>query len=63
MYRDLIKHGNYAQIDVNNPQQINGKYYTNIITDNVTLPDGSVVNAHEENAAIARKEVDNIRLS
>ena len=59
----LIKHGNYARIDVNNPKQINGQYYTNIITCNETLPDGSVVNVLEDNAETARKEVDNIRLS
>ena len=59
----LIEHGNYARIDVNNPQQINGKYYTNIITCNETLPDGSVVNVLEDNAETARKEVDSIRLS
>ena len=63
MAKRLIKHGNYARIDVNNPQQINGRYYTNIITCNETLPDGSVVNVLEDNAETARKEVDNIRLS
>lgn len=63
MAKRLIKHGNSARVDPKNPQQINGKYYTSIITDNKTLPDGSVVNVLEDNAETARKEVDNIRLS
>lgn len=63
MEKRLIKHGNSARVDLENPQQINGKYYTSIITDNKTLPDGSVVNVLEDNAETARKEVDNIRLS
>lgn len=63
MEKRLIKHGNYAKVDPKNPQQINGKYYTSVITCNKTLPDGSVVNVLEDNAELARKEVDNIRLS
>lgn len=63
MEKRLIKHGNSARVDPKHPQQINGKYYTNIITDNKTLPDGSVVNVLEDNAETARKEVDSIRLS
>ncbi|MDE6132136.1 MAG: hypothetical protein K2G04_01985 [Oscillospiraceae bacterium] len=63
MKKRLIKHGNFARVDPKNPQQINGKYYTSIITDNKTLSDGSVVNVLEDNAETARKEVDNIRLS
>lgn len=63
MEKHLIKHGNYAKVDPNNPGQINGKYYTSVITCNKTLPDGSVVNVLEDNAELARKEVDSIRLS
>ncbi len=63
MKKRLIKHGNFAKADGKHPKQINGKYYTNIITCNKTLPDGSVVNVSEENAEIAREEIDNIRLS
>ena len=63
MEKRLIKHGNNAMVDPEHPQQINGKYYTNIITCNKTLPDGSVVNVLEDNAEMAREEVDNIRLS
>ncbi|MBD5141942.1 MAG: hypothetical protein HDT25_11125 [Ruminococcus sp.] len=63
MEEKFIKHGNSARVDPKNPQQINGKYYTSIITDNKTLPDGSVVNVLEDNAETARKEVDSIRLS
>ena len=63
MSKDFIKHGNKARVDPNDPKQINGKYYTNIITCNKTLPDGSVVNVLEDNAEMAREEVDNIRLS
>lgn len=63
MKKRLIKHGNQARIDSQNPQQLNGKYYTNIITCNKTLADGSVVNILEDNAELARDEVNNIRLS
>ncbi len=42
---------------------LNGEYYTNVITCNKTLCDGSVVNVLEDNAEFAKKEVDNIRLS
>lgn len=63
MKEKFIKHGNSARVDPNAPKQINGKYYTSIITDNKTLPDGSVVNVLEDNAETARKEVDSIRLS
>ena len=63
MEKRLIKHGNKAKVDPEHPQQINGKYYTSIITCNKTLPDGSVVNVLEDNAEMAREEVDNIRLS
>ncbi len=37
-------------------------YLTNIITCNKTKPDGSVVNVREDNAAIARERVDDIKL-
>lgn len=63
MKERLIKHGNLAKIDPERPQQINGKYYTSVITCNKTLADGSVVNISDENAELARKEADNIRLS
>lgn len=63
MEKRLIKHGNSARVDPNKPEQINGKYYTSVITCNKTLPDGSVVNVLEDNAETARKEADNIRLS
>ncbi|MCH5194899.1 MAG: hypothetical protein J1F11_13140 [Oscillospiraceae bacterium] len=63
MEKRLIKHGNQAKADPEHPQQINGMYCTNIITCNKTLPDGSVVNVLEDNAEMAREEVDNIRLS
>ena len=63
MKKNLIKHGNHARVDPKNPQQINGKYYTSIITCNKTLADGGVVNVLEDNAELAREEVDNIRLS
>ena len=63
MEKNLIKHGNYAKVDPKNPKQINGKYYTSVITCNKTLADGSVVNVLEDNAEMARKEVDSIRLS
>lgn len=33
-------------------------FETNIITDNITLPDGNVVNASEDNAEYARDWVD-----
>lgn len=62
MKNKLIKHGNMAKIDTK-PKQLNSKYYTNIITCNKTLPDGSVVNVLEENAEIARNEINDIRLS
>lgn len=63
MEKRPIKHGNSARVDPDKPEQINGKYYTSIITCNKTLPDGSVVNVLEDNAETARKEVDSIRLS
>ncbi len=46
----------------NNPHLIPNRFYTNIITDNITLSDGNVINKEEENAALARKRVDDIRL-
>lgn len=63
MWKNLILHGNHARVDPKNPKQINGRYYTSIITCNKTLSDGSVINVLEDNAELARKEVDNIRLS
>ena len=39
-------------------KDISPKYETYIITDNKTLSDGNVVNAHDENAELARKWVD-----
>ena len=62
MDNSFVKHGNQAKV-TETPQQINGKFYTNTITSNKTLPDGSVVNVLEDNAEFAKKEVDNIRLS
>ena len=63
MSENFIKHGNNARVDPNDPKQVNGGYYTSVITCNKTLPDGSVVNVLDDNAEMARKEVDNIRLS
>ena len=63
MKKKLIKHGNYAKVNPKQPNQINGKYYTNVITCNKTLSDGSVVNVLEDNAEFALNEIDNIRLS
>ncbi len=60
MKKRLIKHGNQAKSSSN---QLNGKYYTNVITCNKTLDDGSVVNVLEDNAEFARNEVNDIRLS
>ena len=50
---------------VNTPKKCaeNGsRYLTNAITDNKTLKDGSVVNRSEENARIARKTSEEIKL-
>lgn len=58
----LIKHGNKAKV-INEGKQLNGKFYTNIITCNKTLSDGSVVNVLEDNAEVARDEINDIRLS
>lgn len=63
MSKRLIKHGNKARVNPSDPRQINGKYYTSVITYNKTLADGSVVNASEENAELARIECNRIRLS
>lgn len=63
MKKKLIKHGNHAKVNPKHPNQINGKYYTNVITCNKTLSDGSVVNVLEDNAEFARNEINNIRLS
>ncbi len=63
MKERLIKHGNQAKVNPKYPNQINGKYYTNVITYNKTLSDGSVVNVFEDNAEIARDEANDIRLS
>lgn len=58
----FTKHGNKAKVSVKS-KQLNGRFYTNAITCNKTLPDGSVVNVLEDNAEFAREEVNNIRLS
>lgn len=58
--KKLIKHGNQAKSE---GMQLNGKYYTNAITFNKTLPDGSIINALEDNAEFIREESNNIRLS
>lgn len=42
---------------VYNPKT-DSRYRTYIITDNKTLPDGSVVNVSDENAVLARRWVD-----
>ena len=63
MKKTFIKHGNQAKVDKDCPQQINKSFYTNTITCNKTLPDGSVENVSEENAEFAKEEVDQIRLS
>lgn len=60
MKKIFKKHGNKATSELN---QLNGRYYTNVITCNKTLSDGSVINVLEDNAEFAKKEVDNIRLS
>lgn len=62
MKNTFIRHGNKAKISEKS-KQINGKFYTNVITCNKTLSDGSVVNVLEDNAEFAREEVNNIRLS
>ena len=49
---------NFGHMDSKLPKE----FYTNIITCNKTLADGSVENVLTDNAALARKEVDNIRL-
>lgn len=61
--KPLTKNGNSARIDPSKPGQINGKYYTNTITYNKTLADGSVVLASEGNAEQAREDANIIRLS
>ncbi len=43
--------------------QLKGKFYTNTITCNKILSDGSVVNVLEDNAEFIRDETNNIRLS
>ena len=58
----FTKHGNQAKVGVKS-KQLNGKFYTNTITCNKTLADGSVVNVLEDNAEFAREEINNIRLS
>jgi len=60
MKKIFKKLGNKAASELN---QLNGRYYTNVITCNKTLSDGSVINVLEDNAEFAKKEVDNIRLS
>lgn len=45
-----------------NGDEFINEYYTNIITNNKTLPDGTVVNENVSNAEYARKRVDEIRL-
>jgi len=62
MNKTFIKHGNQAKVSTKS-KQLNGKFYTNTITCNETLSDGSVVNVLEDNAEFAREEVNNIRLS
>ena len=62
MKKNFIKHGNLAKVK-SHSEQLNGKFCTNVITCNKTLPDGSVVNVLEDNAEFAREEVNNIRLS
>lgn len=63
MKNKLIKHGNQAKTNPKHSNQINGKNYTNVITCNKTLSDGSVVNVLEDNAEFARNEINDIRLS
>ena len=62
MKKEFIKHGNKAKVNLYS-KQFNGEFYTNTITCNKTLADGSVVNVLEDNAEFAKDEVDNIRLS
>ncbi len=42
--------------------RITGMFYTNVITDNKTVSDGSVVNAKSANADAARTTSEEIRL-
>lgn len=62
MKNDFTRHGNRAKTDPQAPKQINGRFAPNIITANVTGAGGFVTNYSEENAAIAKNEVDDIRL-
>ncbi|NMA80095.1 MAG: hypothetical protein GX967_05560 [Clostridiales bacterium] len=54
-------------LEGNNTVKVNTKpitplYSTNPITQSKTLPDGNVENISEDNADLARRRVDNIRL-
>lgn len=62
MENKLIKYGNKAKVNAKS-KQLNSKFYTNVITCNKTLSDGSVVNVLEDNAEFARNEINDIRLS
>lgn len=42
--------------------RITGMFYTNVITDNKTVSDGSVINAKSANADAARTTSEEIRL-
>ncbi len=53
---DKVKHGNNARVSPEKPDEIIGRFTTNIITDNETGSDGNVTNVLEDNAAFARRE-------
>lgn len=44
------------------PKTIIPEFAANIITNNVTKPNGNVVNSHEQNSEFARKWVDDNHL-
>ncbi|MCH5201360.1 MAG: hypothetical protein J1F60_10415 [Oscillospiraceae bacterium] len=52
----IVHHGNDGHID--QQKDIVPKYTTYVITDNTTNENGCVMNKSDEDAALAKKEVD-----
>ena len=54
----IVHHGNDGHLDQQHKKDIVPKYLTYVVTDNKTNENGCVINKSDEDAVLAKKEVD-----